>query len=780
MPETMSPEQMAIIKELSGRTDLNPNQQAIVNELMSRMQSAEAPPAGEPAPMSTEQQPEGYRLSQILSGEVKPEAADYLNALWEGTKAGGELALMMGTGAAAIPASGYAGIAKYLTSGGEEAKKTIEEVQKGLTYEPRSEVLKQAFGYTAQAASEIPGMKTAGKTIGAITEIPKGMGDITYDTMIKIGLPPSVASYYAASAKSSIPAAIELLSLPGTGAAKKQLLKKLLDKADKTEFYDEAGKLLPEVRKAVKEAGIETGDILPESIVTEEAAKPLIGKIAKAKGKTGSVAGEIALDVKPDKNVIEAAKEFGVLEDIPTSWISKNPTYQAVEQGLKSIAGSGIEETELRAIEKLAKEADNLITEFGGTTSKSNLSDQFRLDSISKIEELGKQSDDFYKKAYNMIDETMPVKAPKTLETLQKMASKKVVGGDIEIGKKRIKSPLFRRLLNELPKEDITYDYLDSMRREVGDALNKNSGPFKDENKSLLKKVYATLTKDQEASITNPEALNFYKAGKNLVFQRKVLENQLSQIIGKDITGDIAQTAKTAILSMQEGRTKEWDRLARNIPKELGEETRRKVFATALKDVFTQGSKKEKSLHLVGFDNFMNGLKQNTSNYLRLQKELGKDNMDRLKRFHDLISAGRKARTFDVKTGKSLSTPGLLDEIQTVTERIYGVTRPIERIPGGKIGSGIIGTILNIKPSAKSELADRLLSSNKFKNLVIRKLTNQKITPQAEDNLNNLIGKLDEFKKWKKALSGPELADLTAVGALGYFTGKTRQQEQTQ
>ena len=724
------------------------------------------------------------RLSQVISGEAEPEAADYLNALWEGMKGGGELALMGLTGAAAVPASGMAGIAKSITSGTEAGAETIQHVQEGLTYQPRSKALGEALGYTAQAAAEIPGMVPAARMAGKVMRTPQAIGDISYNTMIDLGFPPNVAAYYGAAGKSAIPSLIEIAGLKGTKVAKEGLLRKLVRPERQAEFYDEAGKLIPEVKQALKDSGIDMAaidDVLPESIVTPKATQKPIEKIARAagtRGQAGSIVGEIAAEVAPDPIVIEAAKEFGVLDDIPQSWLSTNRTYQAIEQGLKSVPASEIAYTEATAIKKLAQEADKLIEEFGGTTQKSNLNDQFRLDSINKIDELGAEADALYKKAKEMIDETMPVSAPETLSVLEEMASKKVVGGDIEIGKKRLRSPLARRLLTEFQREDITYDYLDSLRRDVGDALNKRQGPLKDESRGLLKKLYATMTKDQEAAIPDLDALAVYKQGKNLTFQRKVLEDQLQKVLGKDLTGDISQTAKTAILSLQEGRTKEWDRLAANLPPGLGKDLRRKVFSSALNNVMTQGSRAQRELNMAGFDDFMTGLKRNSSNYARLRREIGETEMARLSRFHDLIHAGRTAKGMEITTGRALAVPRVMDEITTLAGRLYGVTKPIEKVPGGTTTQNIIGAILNVKPTPRSELADRMLSSRRFKNLVLRKAQGQIKTPTAENNLNKLINQMGEYQRWKKTLSDNELSELAAVGAIGFLTGRVEPQEE--
>lgn len=683
---------------------------------------------------------------------------------------GAELAAATATGAAGEVAGGLAGIAGAVLPGEtDQSKRWLEATQQAMQYEPRGEVAQGAIeliGKGGQFAQEnIPYVKE-------VLEVPRYLGRAGQEAGRMVGGPGSMSEAIGGTVgESAVPMALELIGMKGSMAAKKAVLKEARMVAGAEKFYDEAtGVLKPEIKQGLQDAGIkleDVSDILPENIQGKTAAKKPIETIAaagQAKPRQKSIISKVVEEVRPDPVVIDAAREFGVLEDIPASWASTNPTYQAIEQGLK-IPGSAVTETERIAIGKLNNTAQDLIREFGGTTEKSQLSGQFRADSIDLIHNFEKEAENLYKKVNQMIEPNMPAIAPKTLEKLEEMAARKVIGGDIEIGKKRIPKTA-SDLLIELQQPDITYDYLDSLRREIGDGLNKKTGRFKDESSGLLKMLYRNLTKDQEALITDPEALATFKLAKANVAQRKAIEEQLKKVIGKDIEGDIAETAKQAVLAMQSGRTKEFEKLSSNIPKELGAETRRRIFATSLIDVMTQGSRKERYLNMPGFDDFMTGLKRETPNYIRFQKEIGKENMDRLSRFHDLIHAGRVAMAKEITTGKALTVPKVMDEIKTVSERIYGIVEPVEKIPGG----GIVGKLLNIKETPKSVAADKLLGSSKFRNLMMQKAQGKIDSPAKVANVDGLINKLKEFQAWKKTLSQGELNELIQVGPIGYLT----------
>lgn len=203
MAEQMTPEQIAIIKELSGRTDLNPEQQAIVQELMSRLPTETGKtPLERKEPEYYQRRAAEFRretdrgFAQTLASQARP----YLQA--GGATAGGIIGagsgLLTGPGAvAASPAGALVGgglgfaigdeIADLLENwaGTREAQPLITElteapkkIAEGAAYEAMGQAIGPAVGMAGKAAMKIPaveyavmaGKELAGKAPGMTKE----------------------------------------------------------------------------------------------------------------------------------------------------------------------------------------------------------------------------------------------------------------------------------------------------------------------------------------------------------------------------------------------------------------------------------------------------------------------------------------------------------------------------------------------------------------------------------------------------------------------------------
>ena len=728
------------LTELYRRGLLNEQQSAAVEELATRGRLNITP---------TQEQP----ISEPPEDELG--ILDYLM----GT---GEVATTMVTGAVAEPLSGIGGIAASLWPGEEgQGAAAVEKIQEAMTYLPKS----RGGRAVAEKIGKI--LTPIAKPIGEAVET---VGQYGYEKGGPIG---------GAAAKTLLAAIPEVLGLKGTRIAKKLALKRMVKDTDVSELYDELGNLLPEIKKGLDESGIdisEIEDILPSPVAEEQikGAAERVGEAAKARIRPGPKAGKIAEEIQPSAEILAAADELGVGDQLLASHVSKNPTYVAVEQGLKSIPGSQLAAREKALVADLAERADNLITEFGGEIDKSLLSDQFRTDSIRIIRELEDQASNAYDKVNTALPSNTRVSAPKTTKMIADIADE--MGGIEYLGAKE------KDLLKVLsPETKPTYARLDRYRKQIGEALRKNSGPFKDGDEAALKRLYGALSQDQQLYAEAMGAGDLYKTASALVVNRKTIEKQLSKVIGKDLAGSITAKGRPAILALQKGDTKQFDDLLVNIPEGLGQDIKRSVVVTALNDAFVQGSRAERSLNLPGFDDFMKGLKRHKGAYNRLSENIGADAMHRLELLHTVVSGVRKAQQSAITTGRITAVPGMFDSADNLASRLFGTAKRVAAAEGvstavgvpGAGTTGVLAAALTAKRGARSVAADEFLSSAKFRRLLKKKASGKFDTENKLKKAEKSIEKLKAYKKWKDTLPERDLKDLTTVGAIGYLTGHT-------
>lgn len=682
--------------------------------------------------------------------------ADYLEALWSGYKKGAGMAVE----AAAVPVSGIAGLAKTITSGPEAGSKTIEEIQQAAAGLIPAETAEKSIGQVVEAGLNVPGVRP---TVEAAMKVPEKIGDLTYEGALKIGLSPDTAAYFGAAGKSAIPVAVELLGIKGTKTAKKGLLKKVIDKADKAEFYDEFGNLRQEMKMALRDADIgidEVSDVLPESITTQKAAVPVAEQI-----KTGKMA-RVAETFKPD---IEKIKAFEDLElDYLPQYVSENPTAAAIAENLKDIPGSIMARKEKDIVEQLGKRADDIIIQGGGTIEKGELASRYINESNNIIENLAQETN----KLYDKVAKKIPPKTPATTEKITELLNNRIdeLGGEKYLGAKE------RSLLKALdPETNPTYGRLDMMRRQIGEQLGGIDTPFRNVDRKTLGDLYDAMTSDQETSILrhgDQQLLETYLTGKYMTAQRKGIEKQLQNVLGKKLTGDITKKMGSAVKQLATGDYRTFDNLLNEIPTELGQDMRRELVTSALNDAFTSGARSKGPISIGGFGSYWKKLNRNPKAMAKLKKELGPDTWKRVETLAKVNDALKSTMELSVKTGRQLSTPGLFDEINKIASRAYGTVKKAgARTP--VVGS-LFGDVVNVPKNARSIAADELLSDRKFQNILRQKAKAK--TPRQIANMDKMIEKIGTYKKWKESLPPGDTNELAAVGALGYFTGRQKEE----
>jgi len=662
-----------------------------------------------------------------------------------------ELVPTLATGAIAEPISGYGAAIAALK--GEDPGEVVEKVQKELTYQPRT-----------RGAQDI--MRRVGEFIRPIGEAQESLTEKGFE----------VAGPAGAATIATLPTAIsEILGLGGTKTAKRIALRRTIKRAGKdiSKLYDELGNILPEIRKSIDDAGIdirEFEDILPERI-PEQTIEPTVEKIKAAESATimpQQKYKELVEEIEPSQEVLNAYEDLGLQTQMIPSIVSTNPAYTAIEQGLKSVPGSQLAVREKALIGELATKADELIQEFGGAIDKAELSERFRKESRELVDRMEDSENQLWERINSKIGDTQRKTVVDTSTTNDLINSI-----SDELGGKEFLGVQEKKILRSLsPESNPTYARLENVRRQIGRGL-RNTGPFKNADQANLKRLYGAIAEDQSKAADSFGAGDIYRLANDMTVQRKAVENQLVKSLGKELQGNITAKAKTAMIGLQRGDTKAFNELIDNIPKEIDKNLRKEIVATSLNDAFTQGSRAERQLNVAGFDDFMNGLKRHPSAMKQLQDQIGTESLNRLKTFHKIVGAVRKAQKQQITTGRIQAVPGMFDEVNNISKRVYGTAeKAVSAIPGMRVAGAIVDAIKPEK-TARSVAADQFLASPKLQNIIKQKAAGNLKTKNKILQAEKKIEELKSYKKWKDTLDERDLRDLSVVGIIGYLTGET-------
>lgn len=489
-----------------------------------------------------------------------------------------------------------------------------------------------------------------------------------------------------------------------------------------------------------------------------------------AGGESASVtpqAYRAAEEVRPNQSTIDAAKRLGMEEQLLPSHFSKNPTYRAIEQGLKSVPASQLAAQEHVAINALAQKADDLIEVAGGTSNKVGLSDKFKTESIKAIDDLTKKSDAIYGEISSKIPARAPSVATNTISMLKSKA--KDLGGIENL------SPAEKMIFSKLGKKGSTptYALLDNTRKQIGAAISKNEGPFKDQTSAELKQLYGAITDDQKVVAAAHGMGDKWDVAKGLVSQRKQLEDHMVTALGKDLGGTFTSRLSPAIQGLRKGNVQQFNTLIAATPPHM----RQEVVASALNDAFTLGSRKEQQLNIPGFVDWYSGAKRSGA-LPAVTKHLPADAAKRLDDIYAVANGIRVAKSSEISTGRIQSLLDQFDKDGGMISKVYNISKKAAAAEGvtsllGAPGIGtasVIASTLTGKKTARTVAADQLIASSKFRNAARLMASGDSIRlASAREGVQKALTRSREYQRWAATLDNPTRQAIAKVGLLNWL-----------
>jgi hypothetical protein len=504
------------------------------------------------------------------------------------------------------------------------------------------------------------------------------------------------------------------------------------------------------------------------------------GKVSRAaESPSYTVEGRMAdaaKDVQPRQEVIDAAKRMGIDEDeLLLSHVSGNQSYRDFEQALKSVPASQLSAQENAVISKVAKEAGEISDTAGALPDKIAMTNRFENKFNGAINKIGAKEGSLYDKVRAQIPTRAAVDPRKTVNMLEDAAD--------DVGGMQHLSTMEKKVYNALSPDGgdaplPTYALLDNVRKDVGQALFKKSGPYADEAEYKLSKLYAALTEDQGVVAKEFGADSTWNAAKKLTVVRKNMEQSMVKMLGKELNGDVVQKASLAVRGLAKGDAQGFRALREAIP---SDRIRREVIATSMKDAFSLGSRKENEFHLPGFVDWYQGMKS-SGTLPMLEKELGKQTAERMRNLFTLSQAIRTAQSSSISTGRLSTFIKQFDKSGGALDSIYrrGKTALAATILGhiplaGPAVAAEYAARQAIKSSAngaRSAAADNLLASGAFKEVVRKQAAGQ--PPAGGDRI---IAQSDAWKDFFKTLTKAEKEKVARLGIIGWMSGERDDKE---
>lgn len=469
----------------------------------------------------------------------------------------------------------------------------------------------------------------------------------------------------------------------------------------------------------------------------------------------------LAEQAAPNAKTVQAAERLGIQDYLQADHVTTNQAYRELAQAVKSIPGSEARAAEMQGLSQVAKRADDLITEIGGSHDLAQVSQGIKQDLQATQQQLEQQANKLYGQLRDMIPAKAEAPAPTILKFIEQRAE--------DLGGKQNLSSVERMIQAKLSPKPITdaegaiigykqpsYALLDDVRRDLTAARIKAQGPFKDADSGLIKRLEGQLKVDQRAVVEQHGATSVFDAAQKAVAVRKGLEDDLVSLFGKNIDGSIVGNLSGAVKSLPSGDTSKFINLIKLIPENMRQETVASGLATAFGKNARNGS-----INFTSYAKWYEGLLKNKQAYAALMSNLppaARKQLSDLYRVSKGISQASKER---ITTGRIQAVTDELKGADSLLANIYGlakrsvagaaveaVTTPLG-MPGAGISASIASALTKGKPSAL-KAADALISSPEFSEAVKQAAKGE--TKQAALKL----AYSKQFTKFVRAVGNPK------------------------
>lgn len=499
----------------------------------------------------------------------------------------------------------------------------------------------------------------------------------------------------------------------------------------------------------------------PESIVpaAEQLSSTELTQTARkaAEGGIGSTRAAEVLrgQTAPNTKTVEAAKRLGIDEYLQPEHVTTNQAYRELAEAVKSIPGSVGRQESMKGLEQVAKRADDLIGELGGSRDLSQVGGGLKERMLGTVKELETKADD----TYNAIRQAIPAKteAPATnvVDFIKSHADE--IGGSSNLSAQEKK--ILRQLAPE-SGEVPTYALLDQVRRDIGSSLSGNRGPFKDADTGLLKKLYGLINADQEAIATSMGQGDAWKVAKSLVSTRKGVEDDLAALFGKNLDQSIVTKLATSVKDLPKGDVDKFVKLIQSVPEDM----RQGVTASGLASAF-QRSANRGEINFGNYAQWYEGLLRNKRAHTAIMANLPREARKSLSDLYRVSKGISQSSRERITTGRIQAVQQEFQAADSFVGQLYslaskavpgmaaeGVTSAAG-LPGAGIASGIASAMTKGKKPPPIKAVDEFLASPEF--IMGARAAASGQTQGAAKK----IAKSGAFKKLAKQVNSPELSD---------------------
>jgi len=505
---------------------------------------------------------------------------------------------------------------------------------------------------------------------------------------------------------------------------------------------------------------------------------------AATTGNEGRIA-QVVNDIQPDENVVNAMRRLDLdPDDMLEAYTSGNDAFKAVQMGLASQDESALAAVRRDSIDRVSARASKIIDDAGAMPDRLAMNDKFIADFNSTRKTLKDQEEQLYKPVQEAIAAHTEINPVNTRNYLDSLADEQNGFQHLSPVEKKVYEAMAPQGSAKPGSEQAgapTYARLNNMRAVVGAELRKSGTPFGSAEEHNLSQLYSMLSKDRDDVARAAGFGEQIRAANAVTAQRKMMEKNVYDLMGKDLTGDVTVKAQGALNGLSTGNTKSFNQLMRSVPDKTA---RSQLIATGMRDMFRKGSRSDLANNINGFVDYYGALKRNGTDRL-LHKELPAQTVRELEDFYTLARNVKSANQYYLATGKlkafldKFEQPGgFIDKLAT-----HGKMATIATVLGHvPVAGPVLNTAIAAQIGARAatqktgaSAVQEMMSSPTFKNLA--SAARSKPSAQAQERIvAQAEKKIEGSKAWKefyRTLPKKEKENIAKVGIIAWLSGMT-------
>lgn len=477
--------------------------------------------------------------------------------------------------------------------------------------------------------------------------------------------------------------------------------------------------------RGIPPPGTPPGGVPPVATMSaEELAQTTRAAAAGGLGSKGATA-EVAAQTLADPKIVAAAKRLGIEDHLQPDHVTTNQAYRELAQAVKSVPGSETRAAEMAGLEAVAKRADDLVDELGGTRDLSAVDAGIKTRMAATQKELADKAD----QAYGDLRANIPARADAPAPTVLQFIDKRALDLD---GLQNLTS-MERSIVRKLAPKDIlddtgavigqkqpTYALLDDVRRDLTAARVKKQGPFKDADTGMIKKLERELMADQKAAAAAHGQLPQFEAAQGLVRVRKGLEDDMVALFGKELNKSMVGDLNQSLAALPKGDTSKLMALLKALPENMRQDT----MASGLSSAFNVSAKNQ-ALSFKNYAQWYEGLVKNKQSYTMLMANLPPEARKRMSDLYRVSKGISDATRERITTGRIMAVSEQLRGADTLMGNLFDLAKrssvgavaevgtTAAGMPGTGLAAGIASALTKGKPNAM-KAADALISSPEF------------------------------------------------------------------